>query len=136
VTLAETGFVEPTKLREGPFLRIDDPSGPDFGDVRLGNWSAPPVVYLSAWRGEDTFPIPVKVELEVGEDGFLAFSPTLAVGGVGVSPAAAIDDLMVTADELHRELSSTPVDELHRTTRVSLERLRKFFNCSVVRASS
>lgn len=87
-------------------------------------------VYISAWRfpeGDHRFPMPIKVELELGDDGFIAFSPTVDSGGTGASPQAAFDDLLRSARGVWAELSGTPADDLHPSAVRALARLKKYF---------
>lgn len=88
------------------------------------------IVYISAWRfpdGDRRFPRPIKVELELGDDGFMAFSPTVDCGGTGSSPQAAFDDLLRSARAVWVELSATPAALLHPTALRALAGLKKYF---------
>jgi hypothetical protein len=124
VAFMDGNLVETDRLDAGEILQVD------WRERTAGEARPPmafePIIYLSAW-GERDFAVPVKIELELGEDGFIAFSPTLDMGGGGLQPAAAIEDLMISARELYENLGATAEEELHPTARATSQRLRKFF---------
>lgn len=123
---AEPAFIDVDSPRAFRIPVVAEPDVDERYDVRR----VAQIVYISAWKfpeGDRRFPMPIKVELELGDDGYIAFSPTVNCGGTGSSPQAAFDDLLRSARGVWAELSATALTDLHPSAERALARLKKYF---------
>lgn len=97
-------------------------SGAHAGSALVGAPAPRSIGYVSTLRGQPLRE-PLKVEYEAGDDGIIAFAPTLKLGGLGASVSAATVDLERNLFDVKDEFEATPSEQLDESAKALLARI-------------